>query len=557
MEAARDILALGRRRRLVGLAALTLVQAALELAGALTLVPLLAAIDPAAIAGAGRWAETVRAVSQYGIGALLALFVSFVAARAGVQHWRAIVALEAEIAVVDGLRARAIDALLAADWRSLSGLRKSGIRALLVNSVDRVGFALHSLFNALSVAVNLAMLLAGALLLSAPVALVAVSAGGAVLFAYRGARRQARRLGERHNRAYDHIHAELEDSLAGLRVIKSFGREEEARSGLAGSFSQLRRTQLALTRMTGRGRIVLHTGGAIGIALLALWADSAAGLPSALLLPLLAILARSVPLLGQLQESWQHLLEAWPAWRETHTLLGRLMREDAREAAPAPLRMQSRIELVDVGLAHEADRPALAGVSLTLERGETVALVGPSGAGKSTLADVIGGLAQPDSGAVLIDGRALDGAGRRGWRQRVAYVEQAPVLVGSSVRANLLWGDPGADDDVLWNALENAGAAQFVAALPHGLDTALGETARALSGGERQRLALARALLRQPDLLILDEATSALDPDSERAVVAALAGLKGRFAMLTIAHRGRLPELADRTLSMANGRLVR
>jgi ATP-binding cassette subfamily C protein len=149
----------------------------------------------------------------------------------------------------------------------------------------------------------------------------------------------------------------------------------------------------------------------------------------------------------------------------------------------------------------------------------------------------------------------LDGGARRAWRSRVAYVQQEPVLFSGTLRDNLLWASPQVSEARLWQALEDA-SALFVRDLPQGLDTPLGESGRQLSGGERQRVVLARALLRDPVLLILDEATSALDAGNEEAIVEALQRLKSRLAIVVICHRGALVNIADRVVTMECGRVV-
>jgi ATP-binding cassette subfamily C protein len=163
--------------------------------------------------------------------------------------------------------------------------------------------------------------------------------------------------------------------------------------------------------------------------------------------------------------------------------------------------------------------------------------VGPSGAGKTTVADLVAGLIFPDRGRVTVDGKELTPARIGRWRERIGYVGQEPFLFHDTVRANLLWAAPGASEDDLREALRAAAAWGFVARLPHGLDTVVGDRGVRLSGGERQRLALARALLRRPDLLILDEATSNIDAGNERRIGAAVRRLRGSLAILVITHR--------------------
>lgn len=198
----------------------------------------------------------------------------------------------------------------------------------------------------------------------------------------------------------------------------------------------------------------------------------------------------------------------------------------------------------------------MSGVSLDFRAGEITAIAGPSGAGKSTLADVLLGLLEPAAGAVLVDGLAVDDANRRRWRRSCGYVPQDPYLFHDTIRANLVWARPGAGDAALWRALELAAAADFVAGLPQGLDTVVGDRGSGLSGGERQRIALARALVGEPTLLVLDEATSQLDADNERLIVASLRSLRGRVTVVAVAHREAVLAAADRVVSLDAGRVV-
>jgi ATP-binding cassette subfamily C protein len=167
---------------------------------------------------------------------------------------------------------------------------------------------------------------------------------------------------------------------------------------------------------------------------------------------------------------------------------------------------------------------------------------------------MLGGLITPDSGRILLDDQPLEGAARIRWRRRVAYVEQIPYLFDATIARNLSWGQPSVDDERMRRALTRA-SAQFVFDLPLGLQTRVGEAGRKFSGGERQRLALARALLRDPELLILDEVTAALDGRNEGAIMQTIAELRGSCTILILGHRTALLELADQIVDLgAHGR---
>ena len=175
-------------------------------------------------------------------------------------------------------------------------------------------------------------------------------------------------------------------------------------------------------------------------------------------------------------------------------------------------------------------------LSLTIAAGKVTAIAGASGAGKSTIADLVAGLLVPMTGQVLIDGVELTAQAARAWRRHVGYVAQDTVLFHDTVRANLRWANPAASEQEMKDGLTLA-AAEFVFDLPQGLDTTAGDRGMLLSHGQRQRIALARALLRKPGLLILDEATSSLDFENERRILDAIERLQGRTTVLLIAHR--------------------
>ncbi len=213
------------------------------------------------------------------------------------------------------------------------------------------------------------------------------------------------------------------------------------------------------------------------------------------------------------------------------------------------------LELDDISFTYPgSDRRALDRVSLDVRRGEMFAVVGESGSGKSTLVDVILGLLEPDSGRILLDGAESLPAG---WHQHVGVVSQSVVLLDASLRDNVAFGaGRRADDERVLRALEQAQLGDWLAALPDGLDTMVGESGKLLSGGERQRVAIARSLYREPDLLILDEATSALDSATEAAVIDSLWSLSDYLTTIIVSHRAAPIRAATRVALMEAARIV-
>ena len=229
-------------------------------------------------------------------------------------------------------------------------------------------------------------------------------------------------------------------------------------------------------------------------------------------------------------------------------------------AEPIPLAGTPRgeLEFRDVRFRYplRPQRIVLDDFSLRIAAGETVALVGPSGAGKSTLLELLLRFYDPERGAVLFDGvdlRAIDPKALRHW---LAIVPQQPVLFSGSLRDNIRYGAPDADDAAIRDAVVAAQLAALVESLPEGLSTRVGEFGATLSGGQRQRVAIARAIVRQPRVLLLDEATSALDADSERAVQLALAEVSRDRTTVIVAHRLATVRSVERIFVMDAGRLV-
>ncbi|NLR69365.1 ATP-binding cassette domain-containing protein [Novosphingobium sp. ERN07] len=263
--------------------------------------------------------------------------------------------------------------------------------------------------------------------------------------------------------------------------------------------------------------------------------------------------------LGALSEVYGDLLRGAGA----ASRLNELLREEPEIAPPArptalPVPPRGQLAFQNVAFRYPS-RPevlALDDFSLTVEPGETVAIVGPSGAGKSTLFLLAQRFYDPHGGTIRIDGVPLTSADPAEIRARTALVPQDATLFAASARDNLRYGNWGATDEAIWEAARAANAEQFLRDLPQGLDTFLGEDGARLSGGQRQRIAIARAVLRNAPILLLDEATSALDAESERLVQDALDRLMKERTTLVIAHRLATIRAADRIVVMDDGRIV-
>lgn len=358
------------------------------------------------------------------------------------------------------------------------------------------------------------------------------------------------------------VGAMVAETLGAMKIVQAFGQEQRE----AGRFNAAVDAAFA----TARRRIVLRavmTGIVItlvfGSITMVMWQgaiDVASGRLSGGSIAAFVLTGGLVAgAFGALTEVYGDLLRGAGAAGRIAELLAE-QPEIRAPASPKPLPVPGAGRLAfDNVVFRYPTRPetrALDAFSLAVEPGEMVAVVGPSGAGKSTLFQLAQRFYDPDSGVVRLDGVDLREADPAAVRSRIAMVPQETVIFASSARDNLRYGNWEADDAALWAAAEAANAADFLRALPQGLDTFMGEGGARLSGGQRQRLAIARALLRDAPLLLLDEATSALDAESERLVQRALERLMVGRTTIVIAHRLATIRAADRIVVMEGGRIV-
>lgn len=267
---------------------------------------------------------------------------------------------------------------------------------------------------------------------------------------------------------------------------------------------------------------------------------------------------------GMLIGAVQQALGVFPALaqgREAIRSIGEILEspqlENHEGKPPAPAPLQGGITFENVSFQYPGGREtALQNVSLRIAPGETVAFVGESGAGKSTLVNLAMGFRPPGSGRVLLDGLDLRELDLRTYRRQIGVVPQTTILFNGSLRENVTYGLEQMSDATLWQVLAEANLADFVRSLPQQLDTPLGESGTRLSGGQRQRLAIARAVVRNPRVILLDEATSALDTESERLVQEALIRLTKNRTTLIVAHRFSTIRHAHRIVVLQGGKIV-
>ncbi|MHB8467266.1 MAG: ABC transporter ATP-binding protein [Acidimicrobiales bacterium] len=560
-------------RRLAWVVAVQVVAALAQGVGLVLLVPLVqvAGVSHASAGGLVGIARSIFAAVGVALTlrALLVVYVVLVAVTAALNAYESVLLVRYRLEFVDGLRRRLYRAIADAEWRHLLGLRQSDLLTALTVDVNWVGQATLASLNLGAAVIVIAAQVAVALRISPPVtALAALTATmlAALVWPLVG---RSRRLGAElveHNRG---VLASVTGFLDGLKLAKTHGLEPDHVSNFETSMGRARRSQVEFAKAQATSTAVQLAVTALVLATLVEVAVDQLGIGLAELLVLAFIFTRLVPQITQAQQNVHTVAQALPAFDQLMGVIDDCQRaaEDSVErrrprlqARGASGTLRDRVELDAVAFSYRRAQgqpvDVLHGVSLVLRAHTTTALVGASGAGKTTVADLVVGLLRPTSGVVTIDGEPLVGEVVARWRNAVATVPQEPFLFHDTIRANLAWAQRHAEERDMWQALSMASAEDFVRVLPHGLDTIVGDRGARLSGGERQRIALARALLREPELLVLDEATTSIDAANEAAILDALAILHGRVTMLVIAHQHSALRNADQVVTLADGYVV-
>ncbi len=353
--------------------------------------------------------------------------------------------------------------------------------------------------------------------------------------------------------------AVAEEALSGVRTVRAFAREshEQSRYGravmqafeLARKRARLGASFQGIVTFAGYGSIaaVLWYGGV----LLSEGAMSFGELTSFLLYTFTVAFA-----IGALSGLWEDFAKALGASERVFELMDRRSRVASGDERPTAIEGRVRFDAVVFAYPTRPDQPVLQGLDMQLEPGEAVAVVGPSGAGKSTVAALLSRFYDPDGGTIFLDGHPLTSLSPDWLREQVGVVSQEPILFATSIAENIRYGRPDASQAEVEAAAHAANAHDFVAGFSDGYETPVGERGVRLSGGQKQRIAIARAVLKDPRVLVLDEATSALDAESEHLVKEALERLMQHRTTLVIAHRLSTVRNADRVVVLDEGRVA-
>ena len=450
------------------------------------------------------------------------------------------------------LRLTFIRALLEARWMYFVDRRSGDLASAVSVEPTRASAAYVSSCRVIAGGIQLLVYLALSVTISWEVSVVALVVGAIGMVALNRLVAMSRLGGENQTQLQKSFMTRLLQGLDGMKPLKAMAREGSMGPLMEGDIKGLNHAQRTIIVMREALRESHEVIRAFAVAgglyvFVAVWAQ-----PTDSLLVLALLFVRILQKVSQLQSQYQLAAINQPAFVFLRSMIAAA--EDAREPdqGGSPPRLMSAISLRDVSFSYGCEK-ILDGVSMTLPAGALIAFVGPSGAGKTTVADLVIGLLRPQQGDIWIDDLPMADIDSKAWRGMIGYVPQETFLFHASVMANVTLGDEDISRTEVETALRRAEAWAFVAALPDGMDTVVGERGARLSGGQRQRIAIAQALIHNPTLLILDEVTTSLDPEAEAGIVTTIRQLAGKVTVLSISHQPAMMAAADIVYRLEQG----
>jgi ATP-binding cassette, subfamily C, bacterial len=458
--------------------------------------------------------------------------------------------------VATDLRLALIRSLLAARWEYYVRQPVGALANSFATEAFRAAQAYQYGASICTLGIQAVLYLSLAASVSFPVMFSATGAGLCIGLGLKHLVRKTRKAGAKQTTLLKSLLGQLTDVLFSVKPIKAMARE-----GLVGPLLEeethrlnraLRREVLSKETLKALQEplVVGSLAGGLYIALTR-W-----GLPFDAVVLLAVLFARTLICLNKVQKEYQSMVACESAFWSLQETIDLSSSQSESLSGNIPARLTREVALRHINFAY-GERSVLRDVSLNIPVGQLTLLIGPSGAGKTSILDLVIGLLRPQSGEVWIDDLPLREVNLKSWRWMVGYVAQETFLLHESIFVNVTLGDQSLTSDEVEGALRAAGVWDFVSALPEGMFTPVGERGSGISGGQRQRIAIARALVRKPQLLILDEATASLDPESEAAICATVRRLRGLMTILVISHQPALLEVADKVYCLEDGRVKR
>ncbi|CAN0069603.1 unnamed protein product [Phaeothamnion confervicola] len=556
------------RRAVLALGASLFLVPILDLVGVGMIYPILLYFqggEAAIRAAAGPLAGIVRALDGVGIapslGPLLGVFGGFMVARVAAEYWTQVLAARVGDDALANLRNEGIAAFVRAEIPFHVSCNTSDLANVMVVETKRAAGIVPAIVS-LAASAGLAAVYGAIAVIAAPwLVAMALPTVAFAYFFYRRNLAPVAQLGKETTRLSRRMMREFYEVLRGIRLVKLRSAEKLVEDRLTGLMQESVDNAFLVRKINARVAVSTQPIVMVGLVAILYIAHTYLKADLALLGVIVFAAYRMIPQVTRIASAWLSIASNTASLDAFDEMLVRASSAPPlASAALAPGRLVRGLGVQDMSFAYRAPTgpvPAIRNVSFDIAVGQMVGIVGKSGSGKSTLVDLLARFHDPDSGRILYDSTDLRELSLPAYRRSVALVTQDTLMFDDTIRANLQFGiDRTLDEVRLRDVLEQAHCLEFVARLPAGLDTEVGERGVRLSGGQRQRLAFARALVQEPQMLILDEPTSALDSESEAAIQATLERLHGKVTTVVVAHRLATIRRCDSILVLEDGALV-
>lgn len=456
------------------------------------------------------------------------------------------------------LRKRLFKKITDSNWIFFTKTRSSDFAHALTNEIERISIGTGQFLTLISSLFILAVYLIFALKISGLITGLIFLVGIILLLFLRRRTQSSGSRGEKLSTVTKDMYSSTIQHLDGMKTVKSFNMEDRNVQEFSNVADGVSNSYMDTIKSYVDVKLLFDIGSVVILSILVFILITMVKISTAELLILLFLFVRMIPSFSTIQRSYQYFINMLPAFASVVNLEEECKKatEDQKESENVEFEKEIKFDNVSFHYNKENRSFSIKGLNLSIVAGKTTAIVGLSGAGKSTVCDLIMGLLKPDDGQIFIDENHLKGENDSSWRNQIGYVAQDTFLFNDTVRNNLLFAEEKAKEKDIWNALKSASADEFVLKLPDGLNTLIGDRGVRLSGGEKQRLALARALIRKPALLIMDEATSNLDSKNEKNILESIENLHGDISILMIAHRLSTIKNADMIYLMDNGLII-
>jgi len=464
--------------------------------------------------------------------------------------------LKAQYAMVKSLAVETFNAFFSARWHFFNTQRYGSILNTLTREIDGVRNAFVSVGSMFSEFIRAIFFIAVPFYISWKITLIAVVLGCFFVLPFMLFNRASYRLGKGSTVSSNKVMELIHESLGAVKVILGYGNHTKYIRRFNEVFSERCNFEVKSNVLQKALPKIFEPFGWLAIIITMYISSEYSKLTIAEMGIIGYAFLRLLPMIGGFTSIKHSIVNFYPSYEQV-VYMNRLACENIQKTGGIIFnRIDDGFEYKGVSFSYPSHNPVLNDINITIKKGEMTAIVGDSGSGKSTLIDLLIGFYEPDKGEILADKKPLQEFDIYSFRRHIGYVPQDTVLFNDTVRNNLLWSNEKASGKEIVEACKLANADEFIMNLSDGYDTVVGERGVKLSGGERQRIALARALLRKPELLILDEATSALDSRSELLIKSAIENIAHKTTLVVIAHRLSTIINADTIYVLQGGRIV-